>query len=112
MRQLNLSQPSILPQIGLLTNVVELPHYDMIYTHNNIKEDARLLLKRESNHIFDKNAIEVFHNGFKIGYISPKVNAILARHMDAGRMVIAKVRNIHKQRFSPISGLEIRVTVL
>jgi len=114
MRQLNITTPAlqVLPNLGILTNVVELTHYQMIYIYQRLKEKSTIELRREYNHIFDKNAIEVYFQGFKIGYISPKVNPIIAKQMDRGNTVIARVKSIKKQKYSPLSSLDIEVMVM
>ena len=116
MRQLSITSQTTsiqqLPNIGLLTSVVELPHYEMLYVYRNIQEKNEVELRRQHNHIFDKNAVEVYFNGFKIGYISPKVNAIVARQIDKGNSVIARVKSVKKQKAMPLSGLDIEVMIM
>lgn len=114
MRQLNIPSPTpeALPNLGLLTNVVELTYFDMIYIFHKLKDKSRIQLKREQNHIFDKNAVEVYFEGFKIGYISPKVNAIVAKQMDRGNKVLARVRSIKKNKNTPLGNLDIEVMVM
>ena len=114
MRQLNITSPAVqvLPNLGILTNVVELTQYHMIYLFRKIRERSIVELRREHNHVFDKNAVEVYFNGLKIGYVSPKVNTIVAKQMDKGNLVVAKVKSIKKQKFSPLSSLDIEVMVM
>jgi len=114
MRQLSIISPSIqkIPNLGILTNVVELSYFDMIYIYHKLDEKSRLELRRENNHIFDRNAVEVYFKGFKIGYISSKVNPIIAKQMDKGNTVIARVKSIKKQKYTPLSGLDIEVMVM
>jgi hypothetical protein len=44
MRQLNIISPTTeaLPNLGLLTNVVELTYYDMIYIYHRLKHKSRI----------------------------------------------------------------------
>lgn len=114
MRQLNIASPvlQVLPNLGILTNVVELTYYDMIYIYHKMDEKSTLELRREHNHIFDRNAIEVYFKGIKIGYISPKVNPIIAKQMDRGNTVITRVKSIKKQKYTPLSGLDIEIMVM
>ena len=114
MRQLNIP-PSLLetlPNIGLLTNVVELSYYDMIYIYHRLEHKSRIELRREHSHIFDKNAVEVYFEGFKLGYISLKVNSIIAKHMDRGNTVLARVKCIKRYKNNPLCGLDIEVMVM
>jgi len=114
MRQLNIISPltEALPNLGLLTNVVELTYYDMIYIYHRLKHKSRIELRREHNHIFDKNAVEVYFEGFKLGYISLKVNSIVAKKMDRGNTVLARVKSVKKYKNTPLSGLDIEVMVM
>lgn len=59
-----------------------------------LKEDDKLTLRREDNK-FDENAILVLNEqGRKLGYIPEKDNIIFARLMDAGKLLIAKVKDM------------------
>ena len=114
MRELNIIPPltGALPNLGLLTNVVELTYYDMIYIYHRLKHKSRIELRREHNHIFDKNAVEVYFEGFKLGYISLKVNSIVAKQMDRGNTVLARVKSVKKYKNTSLSGLDIEVMVM
>tara|TARA_B110000285_G_scaffold220890_1_gene273164 strand:+ start:518 stop:862 length:345 start_codon:yes stop_codon:yes gene_type:complete len=114
MRQLNIISPlaDVLPNLGLLTNVVELTYYDMVYIYHRLKHKSRIELKREYNHIFDKNAVEVYFEGFKLGYISLKVNSIVAKQMDIGNTVLARVKGVKRYKNNQLSGLDIEVMVM
>jgi hypothetical protein len=114
MRQLNIISPTTeaLPNLGLLTNVVELTYYDMIYIYHRLKHKSRIELRREHNHIFDKNAVEVYFEGFKLGYISLKVNSIVAKQMDRGNTVLARVKSVKKYKKTSLSVLDIEVMVM
>lgn len=114
MRQLNITSQTVqtLPSLGVLTNIVELAHYDMIYIYHKMKEKDEVSLQRNHNHVFDKNAVSVYFKGFKIGSISTKVNTIIARHLDRGSKVVARVKNIKKQKYAPLTELDIEVMIL
>ena len=61
-----------------------------------IKEEDDLLLQREDNR-FDQNAILVLTNERrKLGYIPKKDNVVVARLMDAGKLLKAKITTIDK----------------
>ena len=58
-----------------------------------LQENDKLALRREDNK-FDDNAILVLdEQGRKLGYIPEKDNIIFARLMDAGKLLIAKVKD-------------------
>lgn len=59
-----------------------------------INEEDKLTLKREDNK-FDSKAILVLdQNNVKLGYIPEADNIIFSRLMDAGKLLIAKVKSI------------------
>ena len=60
-----------------------------------IKEDDKLILKREPDNRFDELAIMVLtKSGKKLGYIPEKDNPVLARLMDAGKKLTASVETM------------------
>lgn len=62
-----------------------------------IAENDRLVLLREDNK-FDENAILVLNDKKeKLGYIPEKDNIVFSRLMDAGKLLIAKIRHIEKK---------------
>ena len=62
-----------------------------------IRIDDRLSLLREDNK-FDSNAILILTaDKKKLGYVPEKDNIILARLMDAGKMLAAKIKGIEKK---------------
>ena len=64
-----------------------------------------LTLRRESGNRFDSNAILILNaDGEKYGYVPEKDNQIFARLMDAGKLLVAKIKNIQpKGSFTMIS---------
>ena len=69
-----------------------------------IKVDDKLTLQREDNK-FDKNAILLItESNQKLGYVPEKDNIIFARLMDAGKLLVAKIKEIQKKgSFTQIS---------
>ena len=62
--------------------------------YEGLKEDDKLVLRREDNK-FDSNAILVLNEkGEKLGYIPEKDNIVFARLMDDGKLLIAKVKDM------------------
>ncbi len=69
-----------------------------------IKIDDKLSLMREDNK-FDKNAILLItESKKKLGYVPEKDKIIFARLMDAGKVLVAKIKKIEKKgTFTQIS---------
>lgn len=69
-----------------------------------IKIDDKLSLMREDNK-FDKYAILLItESKKKLGYVPEKDNIIFARLMDAGKLLVAKIKKIEKKgTFTQIS---------
>ena len=67
---------------------------DILVKCENISAGDTLLLKREPENRFDSFAIRVETvEGMNIGYAPREKNRILARLMDAGKLIVAKVRD-------------------
>ena len=62
-----------------------------------IKSGDRLTLQREDNKFDDKAILLLTSDGKKIGYVPEKDNAIFSRLMDAGKLLVAYVREIQKR---------------
>ena len=66
---------------------------DILVKCENIVVGDALVLKREPRNKFDSYAIRVETvEGEHIGYVPREKNGILARLMDAGKLIVAKVR--------------------
>lgn len=64
--------------------------------YDEIQEGCRLTMRRESNQ-FDDNAIMLIApSGKNIGYVPEADNIIFARLLDAGKMLVAYVRDFQK----------------
>lgn len=59
-----------------------------------LKENDRLILKREKQNTHDRYAIEVFSGSNKLGYLPREENKIIARMMDQGMTVKARIIKI------------------
>ena len=67
---------------------------DMLVKCENISAGDALVLKREPGNSFDPLAIRVeTAESVNIGYVPREKNGILARLMDAGKLIVAKVRD-------------------
>lgn len=54
--------------------------------YHQLEKDEALDLVREPDNEYDENAIAVYSDGIKIGYIPRTMNADLAEAMDEGRV--------------------------
>ena len=65
---------------------------------DDIREGDKLILQREPENRFDENAILVLDGKKrKLGYVPEKDNIVFTRLMDAGKYLIAKVKNCEQQ---------------
>jgi hypothetical protein len=76
----------------LETHVAGIPHYQLGSVSAQVVVGAQLCLRREPSNIHDDLAIEVLTtDGIKIGYVPQRANTVLARLMDAGKLLRPKV---------------------
>lgn len=100
-----------LPSLGILTQIEELTKHDMIYIYHHLTIGAELTLERDYDRLWDKTAVGVFYRGFKIGYISKKSSGIISKQIDKGNRVAAKIKTLYKQKYMPLEGVDIAVTI-
>ena len=62
-----------------------------------IKIGDRLTLQREDNKFDDKAILILTSDGKKLGYVPEKDNIIFSRLMDAGKLLVAYIREIQKR---------------
>ena len=73
-----------------------------------LKVDDLLILRREPKNPHDNLAILVFdENGHKLGYVPRSKNEVVARLMDAGKLVFGKIKDKKYQS----NWLEINIRV-
>lgn len=112
MRHLKIQNPQQnLPSLGILTQIDELTKHEMIYIYHHLNVGAELTLERDYARLWDKTAVCVFYKGFKIGYVSKKSSGIISKQIDKGNNVIAKIKTLYKQKYMPLDGLDIAVTI-
>lgn len=73
-------------------------HYDGESLWKDIKVGDLLALVREPDNPHDGNAVRIEWNGRTLGYVPRSENAPLARQMDHGAAVEARVTGLHKYR--------------
>lgn len=64
---------------------------------NELKENDKLVLKREDNKFDDKAILVLTESGKKLGYVPEKDNVVFSRLMDAGKLLIARITSIKKR---------------
>jgi hypothetical protein len=65
---------------------------------DEMREGDPLRLVREPDNPFDANAIRVEWSGRKIGYVPQQENSALARELDAGAAIDARIVKLAKSR--------------
>ena len=75
---------------------------------DNLEAGNKLILQREPDNRFDKNAILVLdEKSRKLGYIPEKDNLVFARLMDAGKYLTAKITDIDRDYTVPRISIDI-----
>lgn len=78
------------------TYIAGTSHIEDQSVFDRVKINDKLILKREDN-VFDSKAILVLNEDkVKLGYIPEVDNIIFSKLMDAGKLLIAKVKTIKK----------------
>ena len=67
-------------------------HLDLSQVEPSLTLDAPLILKREPDNRHDPMAIQIFEeHGNRIGYVPKAKNEVVARLMDAGKLIFGKL---------------------
>lgn len=112
MRHLKIQpQQTKLPNLGILTRISELSKHDMIYIYHHLKIGSELHLERDRARLWDKNAVAIYYKGFMIGYVSDNTSGLICKQLDKGLNVSAKVKTLYKQKYMPLEGLDIIITI-
>ncbi|MBA4411465.1 MAG: hypothetical protein C0397_18855 [Odoribacter sp.] len=72
-------------------------YYKGVEVEQMLKENDSLILKRESQNTHDCYAIEVFNGNNKLGYLPREENKVIARMMDQGIAVKARIIKINPE---------------
>lgn len=91
------SKPRQAKQILLLeTSLAGFQYYSGEELWNRLKIGQDLRLERERNNPYDKNAVAVHVKVWKLGYVPMADNTIIARMMDSGVNIDAKITRLTK----------------
>ena len=73
-------------------------HYDGGDVWRDLKPGDRLELVREPENPYDANAVRVEWRGVKLGYVPRRDNAAVARQMDRGAALEARLAGLRENR--------------
>lgn len=83
-------------------------HSDVVNWEEELKEEDFLVLRREPDNSHDSLAILVLdEKGRKLGYVPRDRNEILARLLDAGKLLFARI--ITKSRYEEWIKIDMRI---
>ena len=83
-------------------------YYKGLQLEPHLKQDDTLELKRDPKNKYDRYAVEVSHKTQKLGYLPRTDNKIIARMLDQGLTLKAKIRSINPDAH-PYRRVKIRV---
>ncbi|MDP3642358.1 MAG: HIRAN domain-containing protein [Bacteroidota bacterium] len=72
-------------------------YYQGVELEQMLKENDPLMLKRKAQNPHDCNAIEVFSGSSKLGYLPREENKVIARMMDQGLAVKARIVKVNTE---------------
>lgn len=73
-------------------------HYEAPEIWRSMAVGERLKLVREPDNPYDANAVRVEWRGVMLGYVPRRDNAAVARQMDHGTVLEARVASLHENR--------------
>ena len=73
-------------------------HYEAPETWRSMAVGERLQLVREPDNPYDANAVRVEWRGVMLGYVPRRDNAAVARQMDRGTVLEARLASLHENR--------------
>ena len=73
-------------------------HYEAPETWRSMAVGERLQLVREPDNPYDANAVRVEWRGVMLGYVPRRDNAAVARQLDRGTVLEARVAGLHENR--------------
>jgi hypothetical protein len=73
-------------------------HYDAVAVWRDVKAGDRLELVREPDNPYDPNAVRIEWRGRKLGYLPRRNNDAVARQLDRGTALEARVAQVKENR--------------
>ena len=73
-------------------------HYEGPEAWPALRPGERLALVREPDNPYDANAVRVEWRGRKLGYVPQRDNAVVARHLDRGTALEARIAALRENR--------------
>jgi hypothetical protein len=73
-------------------------HYDAKEVWRDVKAGDRLELVREPDNPYDPNAVRIEWRGLKLGYLPRRSNDAVARQLDRGAALEARVAQVKENR--------------
>lgn len=88
-------------QVKIYDNYIRGIHfYSFKKLSENIKEGDEVFLKRDAGNIHDAFAIEVYYQGYKLGFVAAYENIVLANMLDQQIKLQAKVSKINLNAYN------------
>lgn len=67
---------------------------DIEYVYPYLEKGTVLKMQRKPNNQYDKNAIALYFDDTRIGYVPRELNLIISRLMDAGKAFFCRIENV------------------
>ncbi|MDI1471669.1 hypothetical protein THER_1821 [Thermodesulfovibrio sp. N1] len=75
----------------LETVVAGFSYYDGEKVWQKLKENDKLVLKREPTNPYDENAIEIYWKKWKLGYVPRVDNSVISQMLDRGEKLLTTI---------------------
>lgn len=99
------------PTLLLKTNVAGFQYYEGEQVWPHLTTGSKLTLLRESSNLYDENAISLYWQNVKLGYIPRSHNTVLANLMDQGRQLQAHISRT-KPSPNPWERVQVKVALI
>lgn len=106
----NLPMPFETEIFLLKVKIAGLTYYEVSQVKSELKNKDKLILKREPNNKYDKLAIEVYYNkNIKLGYVLRNKNEVIARLMDAGKIIYGLINSFDSNQYNDYLEIDIDI---
>lgn len=92
------AKPKLVIYTGYIAGIA---YYELKSIYHYLSVGQSLTLRREGGNEYDSNAISVWFNGHKLGYVAKKDNTVLANLLDGEFSLKAEVSFMKKEKFMP-----------